>query len=101
MTGLLKSISCAIPQAANRLVAGRVDAAKVKLATLKIGEAQACAFTSKQTNDTTRWKHNAGWNRMISKLKKKTRNGGAFAAALRAKCLVSLPLGFVKPRLVD
>jgi hypothetical protein len=94
MTGLLKSISCAIPQAANRLAVGYLDAAKAKYPTLKIGKgggAQACAFKSKQTCETARRKHIADWNRMISKLKKQTKSGGTFAVAPRAKCLVTLP----------
>jgi hypothetical protein len=40
-------------------------------------------------------------NRMISKLKKQIKSGGTFAAAPRARCLDSLPLGFVRPKRGD
>jgi hypothetical protein len=101
MTGFLKRISCAILLAASFFAAGHADAAQVKYTYLKIGEgggAQAYAFKSKPAFETARRKHIADWNRMISKLKKQTKSGGTFAAAPRAKCLDSLPLGFARPK---
>jgi hypothetical protein len=79
-------------------------AAKFKYTYLKIGEgggASVYAFTSKQACETARRKHGQDWARMISKLKKQTKSGGTFAAAPRAKCLDSLPLGFVRPKMAD
>jgi hypothetical protein len=92
MSGFLKYNSCAILMVPNLLA---------KYTYLKIGEgggAQAYAFKSKQACETARQKHITDWNRMITKLKKQTKSGGTFAAAPRAKCLDSLPLGFVRPR---
>jgi hypothetical protein len=100
MTGFLKRTSCAILLAAS-LAASHAQAATPKYTYLKIGEgggAQVYAFTSKQASETARRKHTADWNRMISKLKKQTKSGGTFAAAPRARCWDSLPLGFVRPK---
>jgi hypothetical protein len=100
MTGFLKHISCTFLLAVSRAASGSAQAAP-KYTFLKIGEgggAQAHAFTSKQACETARRKHIADWNRMISKLKKQTKSGGTFAAAPRARCLNSLPLGFVRPK---
>jgi hypothetical protein len=83
MTAFLKHISCTILLAASLMASGN---------------AQAYAFKSKQACETARRKHGNDWNRMITKLKKQTRSGGTFAAAPRAKCLDSLPLGFVRPK---
>jgi hypothetical protein len=101
MTGVLQRISCAILLAAGLAGSGSATAAAPKYTYLKIGEgggAQAYAFKSKQACETARRKHVADWNRMISKLKKQTKSGGTFAAAPRARCLDSLPLGFVRPK---
>jgi hypothetical protein len=56
------------------------------------------AFKPKQACETARRKHIADWGRMISKLKKQIKSGGTFAAAPRARCLDTLPLGFVRPK---
>jgi hypothetical protein len=100
MTGFLKHISCAILLAASLSASGSAEAAP-KYTYLKIGEggdAQAYAFKSKQARETARRKHTAVWNRMIAKLKKQTRSGGRFAEVPRARCLETLPLGFVRPK---
>jgi hypothetical protein len=103
MTGFLKYTICAILLAASLAASGSTQAA-LKYTYLKIGEgggAQAYAFKSKQACETARRKHTADWNCMISKLKKQIKSGGTFAAAPRAKCLDSLPLGFVRPKTGD
>lgn len=74
--------------------------AQVKYTYLKIGEgggAQVSAFTSKQACQAARKKFLADWARMIAKMKKQTNNRGTYAEPLRAKCLDTLPLGFVRP----
>ena len=107
MTGVVRGTSFAILLAASLGASGGTEAAQAAQARytyLKIGEgggAQAYAFTSKQACETARRKHVSDWNRMISKLKKQTKSGGTFAAAPRAKCLDSLPLGFVRPKVGD
>jgi hypothetical protein len=100
MTGLLKSISCAIPQAANRLAVGLADAAQAKHPILKIGSARAHVSKSEQAYETARCKHNAGWNRLINKVKQQIGDSETFAVT-RARCLDTLPLGFARPNTVN
>lgn len=76
-------------------------AGQIKYTYLKIGEgggASVYAFKSKQACETARRKHDADWARMIRQMKKNVGNRGTFADAPRAKCLNTLPLGFVRPR---
>lgn len=101
MTAVLQRISFTILLAASLAASGHALAAAPKYTYLKVGEGGAAsvyAFTSKPACEAARRKHDVDWNRMIMKLKKQINNRGTFAAAPRAKCLDSLPLGFVRPK---
>jgi hypothetical protein len=86
---------------ASLAMSGGVAAGQVKYTYLKVGEgesAQVYAFKSRQACEAARRQHDANWARMILQLKKQIGNRGTFARAPRTRCMDTLPLGFVRPR---
>jgi hypothetical protein len=98
---VMRRIGFYVLVAASFAAIGIAEARQVKYIYLKVGEGEGAsvyAFKSKPACEVARRKHDADWARMIRQLKKNIGNRGTFAAALRTRCLDTLPLGFERPR---
>ncbi len=101
MLSMMQRIGVLVALATSLTIGGFAAAGQIKYTYLKVGEGEGAlvyAFTSKQACEAARRKYDADWARMIRQLKKNIGNHGTFAAAPRARCMNSLPYGFVRRR---